>query len=152
MALETTPIRDALSSHAAASGRFERVSGHEPKNAPGNGITAAVWIQERRPIPLRSGLAVSSARVVFWLRVYHPAFTEPPDDIDPAVDRAVDALMLAYSGDFTLGGLIAEVDLLGAYGEPLSSRAGYQTIAQTMYRIVTLVIPCIVNDCWTQAP
>lgn len=149
--LDTTPIRNALGDHAAASGHFDRFARHELKAPPGNGLTGAIWVQEVRPIALRSGLAVTSARVAFWLRIYQNMLMEPQDDIDPKVDAARDALMLAYSGDFTLGGLIAEVDLLGAHGEPLMARAGYQQLGQQMMRVVTINIPCIVNDAYPQA-
>ena len=44
------------------------------------------------------------------------------------------------------------IDLLGAYGQKLSAQAGYITIDSHMYRIMTLTIPCVINDLWTQAP
>jgi hypothetical protein len=50
--------------------------------------------------------------------------TDPEDAIDPELLAAVDALMSAYSGDFQLGGLITQVDLLGAYGKPLGAERG----------------------------
>ena len=64
MSLDTTAIMNAVLSHAAASGYFDRVAGHEPKNAPGNGLSAAVWVDRIGPVPAGSGLAATSALVV----------------------------------------------------------------------------------------
>lgn len=152
MSLAVAPIRDALGDHAASSGHFERFARHEPKNPPSNGISGAIWLQEVRPLSLVSGLAVTSALVTFWLRIYQNMLLDPQDDIDPLVSDACTYLMNAYSGDFTLGGLIKDVDLLGAHGEPLSARAGYVTIGNQMDRVMTLNIPCVVNDVFEQAP
>ena len=89
-----------------ASGLFDRVNLHEPKNAPGGGLTAAVWADTMGPIPAASGLASTSGRVVLKVRTYTNMMSEPQDAIDPAMLRAVDILLTAYSGDFTLGGLV----------------------------------------------
>jgi hypothetical protein len=59
--------------------------------------------------------------------------------------------MAAYSGDFTLGDVVQEVDLLGEVGVPLRAQAGYITINQTMYRCMDITLPLIVNDLWSQS-
>lgn len=145
-------ILDAVVSHAAASGQFERVNGHEPKSAPGNGLTAAVWVQSVGPVPNGSGLQRTSAVLVFNVRVYTPMLMEPQDAIDPALVGAVDALMSAYSGDFELGGNVRCVDLLGMAGIPLSAQAGYLEQDKRIYRVMTITLPVIVNDAWEQVP
>lgn len=151
MALDSTPIRQKLIDHALASGYFERVSGHEPKAAPGTGLTAAVWVQSVSPAPIGSGLRDTTAVVVFRLRIYQNMLSEPQDDIDPRIDKARDVLMVAYSAGFTLGGLVKQVDLLGAHGVPLSAAAGYIPLGNTMQRVMDINIPCVVNDAWPQA-
>ncbi|MFG2269137.1 hypothetical protein ACGFNY_05105 [Streptomyces chartreusis] len=148
MALDITGILDAVVSHAAASGHYERVNGHEPENAPGHGLTCAVW--PNRITALRSsGLNTISTLVVFNVRTMSPMF-DPPDAIDPTMVAAVDSLCGAYSGDFTLGGLLRHVDLLGAYGQPLDVRAGYLQQDGTKYRVMDIALPCIVNDLWEE--
>jgi hypothetical protein len=150
VALNVEGLLAAMESHALTLGYFERVNGHEPNNPPGNGLTAAVWANDMRPV-LSSGLASTSARVTFMVRVYVPAIGQPQDDLDPNVVKAVDALMAAYTGDFELGGLIRSVDLLGSTGEPLSAQAGWLPFPDALYRVVTITVPLIVNDLWTQA-
>src|SRR6185437_10624643 len=61
-------------------------------------------------------------------------------------------LMGAFSGDFDLGGVadVREVDLLGANGTKLSAQAGYVEIDRRMYRIMTINIPIVINDAFSQ--
>lgn len=152
MTLGLLDIRDAALSHAQASGWFERVIGHEPKNAPGAGLTLALWVDSFTPVPRRSGLASTSTRVAMAARLYLPMAHEPQDEIDPTLLSAADQLLADYSGDFTLGGLVAQVDLLGAYGPPLGGRAGYLEHDGTVFRVFELAVPLIINDLWEQAP
>lgn len=151
MPLETEAIIDAVVSHAAASGHFERVNAHEPKNAPGHGLTAAVWVQRIAPLALQSGLAATSALLLINVRVYQNMIAEPQDAIDPNVSAAVDALIRAYSSDFTLDGLVSDVDLLGRHGTPLSAEAGYVPQDNKLFRVMTITVPTIINDVWPQS-
>lgn len=145
-------IVDAIVSHALATGYFVSVNGHEPKSTPTTEMTYAAWLQRIRPIPARSGLNRTSGLVVYNTRIYLGMVTEPQDYIDPRMTKATSALMAAYSGAFTFGGLISNVDLLGAHGFPLESMAGYITLGTTKFRVMTITVPCVVNDLFTQAP
>lgn len=150
MALNSQALVDAIASHALTLGVFDRCQQHEPKSAPGHGLSCAVWAQQIQPVPRVSGLAVTAARVEFCVRLYANMLREPQDGIDPALMGALDLLMAAYSGDFTLGGLVHMVDLLGAYGEPLAARAGYLSQDNRLYRVFDITLPCVVTDCWDQ--
>ncbi len=151
--LDLEAILDRVASHALASGRFASVSTHEPKAAPAatpGAPTAAVWVDSVEPARASSGLATTTIRLGLNVRVYASMLSEPQDAIDPAVVKAVDALLAAYSGDFTLGGVVRAVDLLGSVGTPLSARAGYLTQDSKLYRVMTITVPLIVNDVWEQ--
>lgn len=150
MALDTQAIVDALASHAAQSGLFERINGAEVISSPGHGLTAAVWVDQLGPAPKDSGLSATSARLAMNVRIYTPAMQFPRDAIDPAVVAATDALMAAYSADFQLGGLVNYVDLLGAHGQPLQARAGHADVQGAPYRVMTIVVPLIMSDAWPQ--
>jgi hypothetical protein len=146
-------ILAALESHAAASGHLERVNLYEAINQPGSGITAAIWPQNLAPATGKSGLASTSIRVEFMVRLMTPAVAQPADSIDPAMINAAAALFTAYSGDFTLGGLVREVDLLGGSGTPLSWRAGWLPMKDGgSSRVIDITVPLIVNDQFDQAP
>jgi hypothetical protein len=144
-------IMNAVTSHAAASGHFDRVGSHEPKNAPGKGLSAAVWVDRIEPIPRVSGLATSGALVVLNVRVYTNMLADPPDSIDPNLVAAVDALIGAYSGDFELGGNVRNVDLLGSYSSGLGAQAGYLEQDGKLFRVMTISVPLVINDAWGQA-
>ncbi|NUT23278.1 MAG: hypothetical protein HOV77_29260 [Hamadaea sp.] len=150
MALDIRTILDAVESHALASGYFAAVNGHEPKSPPVSGITCAVWVEQIGPARGGSGLNSTSSRLALFVRLYSSLMQQPADAIDPDLMTALDALMTAYSGDFTLDGLVRQVDLLGTYGDPLGARAGYLAEAGGEYRVMTITLPLIVNDLWDQ--
>ena len=143
---------DAIESHALASGLFDDVNTHEPKSAPGTGITCAIWIQNIGPAVAASGLAATSARIEFSVRLYTSFLAEPVDLIDKNLLDASIALMEDYSGDFGLSIVtgVSHIDLLGAYGTPLQADAGYLNQDGKIYRVVTINLPIIYNDLWTQ--
>lgn len=150
--MDVDGIISALTSMASASGKFDNVQGSEPKNAPGAGVTGAFWFTALDPVQAMSGLASTSIRLVMTLRIYTPSVSEPADAIDPQVISAAGAMFTALSGAFTLGGLVEEIDLLGAYGEPLSGRPGWLPFGDGVkYRTVDILIPIIVTDEYPQA-
>lgn len=146
------PVFDAVQSEAERSNYFDRVMGHEPKKKPGTGLTAALWVQGIDPLPAASGLANTSARVVFILRIYQNMFKENEDEIDPEMMRAASNLMRRFHDDFDfdLPDIVRNVDLLGAFGVALAARAGYLNQDNTEYRIMDITVPVIINDVWPQ--
>lgn len=150
--MDVVAIRRNLIDHALSLGLFRNVSGHEPKSAPVNGLTGALWVNYFGPAQRRSGLAATSGRLEFSFRIGTNMLAEPQDDIDELVLVATAALMNAYSGDFTLGGEAMEIDLLGEVGAPLEARAGYLNQDAKLFRVMVITIPMIVNDVFTQAP
>jgi hypothetical protein len=150
--MDVLGITDAIVSHAMASGRFEQVNGHEPKDAPTTGgLTAAVWVDRVAPQGRASGVDKVSAVLTFNVRIYGSAVAEPLDAIDPDMLAAVDDLCSAYCADFALGGLVRNVDIFGQFGTPLDVRAGYLQQDGAMYRVLTIALPIVVNDLWTKA-
>lgn len=149
MALDLAAIRAAVESHALATGHLERSAGHEPENGPGQGVTAAVWVDDLFHVKRRSGLNVTSTCLLMQIRLQTPV---GGDEVDPLLLAAADALMRAYSGDFELGGEVAAVDLLGmAEGSPgLRGKAGYLQQDDTMYRVFVITLPLLVDNLWNQ--
>ena len=129
---------------------FETVNTHEPLRAPGNGIRAAMWVDSITPQGRASGLAETTGVVTLNGRIYSSAFQQPYDSIDPDMLTATTTLLGAYTGDFDLGGTVMAVDLLGMYGQPMSATAGYITQDGQVFRVMTLVIPVVIDPLWTQ--
>jgi hypothetical protein len=155
--LETGPINDALISHAQRLGIFDSVNGHEPRRAPGHGLTWSLWIQTIRPFAPRSGLAATALALIYNTRLQIPIPGDAPslDAMDPHLSDAAIAVMASLSADFTLDGLLdGNLDLLGQTGVQfgLGAEAGYVEHDGTLYRVMTLTIPIICNDIFEQAP
>lgn len=144
------PIFDAVVSDIQRSGYFDKVNMHEPKRKPGRGLTAAVWVQSMDPIGQISGLASTSGRVVFMVRLYANMLQEPQDAMDPNMIKATSNIIRRYHDDFDFGGMIRNVDLLGAFGIALAAQAGYLEQDDTMFRIMDITVPCLINDIWPQ--
>ncbi len=151
MSLDSNALINGARSIAATLGVFAKINGHEPKNAPGQGLTLSLWLDRIRPVRT-SGLASTSALVVMNARIQTPFLSEPQDDIDPRLANAAGLLIGAYTADFTLGGLVRKIDLLGANGIALEGQAGYIEQDRKEFRVFTLSIPLVVNDCWPQVP
>lgn len=148
--LLTQEVFDALQSICLTTGNFDRVSTHEPKNAPGRGLTCAVWLDKIGPAA--SGLSSTSARVTFKIRLYTSMLMEPADLIDPLLMKAADDVMAALTADFDLGGILRCIDLVGmGQGHPLSLESGYINIDTKVLRVYTINVPCIINDAWAQS-
>ena len=149
--LDVEPIRRVLIDHALASGLFDAVGGHEPKRAPGTGLTAAVWVQTIDTVP-SSGLVSTTARLVLQARIFTGMTREPQDDIDPVMSNAAGRWIGALVGDLTLKGpggstgLIRTIDVRGQHGVPLSAQAGYIEQDGKLFRVYTITVPCLVND------
>jgi hypothetical protein len=122
-------------------------------NAPSTGgLTAAVWTDRVIPVGRASGLDTVTAVLVLNVRVYASEVSQPFDAIDPDMVAAVDDLCTAYCGDFTLGGLVQNVDIFGMYGQALDIRAGYLQQDGVPFRVYTISLPAVVSDLWTEAP
>ena len=141
---------DKAQSHAMALGLFETVHSHEPKSAPGNGLRAALWVQDIRPVGAASGQAATSGVVTLYVRVYSSFLQHPFDEIDPNLLSATTTLLGAYTGDLDLGATVRNIDLLGMYGAAMSAQAGYINQDNKVYRIMTVTLPVVINDLWAQ--
>lgn len=149
---EVNGLFDAIVSDLLALGVFDSVNQHEPKSTPQNGVTASVWIDRFTPVGRASGLSAVSGVVVFNMRIYTSMVSMPFDYIDPNVATAAMTVMDTFSNDYTLGGMVRNVDLLGMYGVPLAWQAGYIEIDRKMFRQVTLSVPLVINDLFTMEP
>jgi hypothetical protein len=77
--------------------------------------------------------------------------SEPRDLIDPNLIVACQDLMEAYTNDFDLGDTVKQIDLLGAsQGHPLFMQSGYIEMDTRVFRVLTITVPVILNDVWTQ--
>lgn len=155
----TQAIIDAVRSHALRTGLFGQETGHDPGNAPGRGLSTAVVVRSLRTYAGGSGLASTAMRLELAVRVYLPVETRRPDEVEPELVAAVDALMAAYMGDFELGGRVKNVDVFGmAGGDGVGAVFNYIEFAGdgrgrgALYRFGEITLPLICNDLYEQTP
>lgn len=150
MALDIDVHLNQLRSHAARLGVFEHVIGHPPLNSPPTGIWVAFEFAGFKPSK-SSGLAATSGLVTFTADIGRNVATEPQDDIEIEITKATSLLIAAYSGDFDLGGNVRCVDLLGQESGGLTADPSYAKHDDgPVFRLVTVTIPLIVNDVFSQ--
>jgi hypothetical protein len=131
-------------------GVFETVNQHEPKSAPQNGFVASVWMDSIMPVGRASGIAATSGVVTLMIRCYSSMLLQPVDNIDPGLMTAVATVLNAFSTGYTFSGTVRDVDLLGMYGRSLSAQAGYISIDNKMFRVMTITVPVVINDMFSQ--
>lgn len=146
--LDIDTLMGHLVSHAQATGHFDSVNTHEPDNAPGNGVFCSIVLDRINFVP--GGLDNTSARIAFAVALMYPANNLPRDDAEPYLIKALDSLLGRLNADFTLGGSVRMIDIGGAYGEELSTIAGYVKIDEQLYRVMEITLPLIVNDVWEE--
>ena len=148
--------QDRIETVARRIGRFDKVQTHEPKSAPGSGLTFACWLQMLRPVAVASGLDVTSMLVVFNASIYINMLSEPQDAIDVDVATVAAELAAEFHGGFTIAddrvpdGVRAELDLLARHGVPMETRAGYVNQDGKLLRVFVLTIPIIAYDVFDQ--
>lgn len=136
----------ALESHAQQVGVFERVNTHAPANAPGNGVSCSIELASWAPYAQGSGLNATTSRFTFTVQVFSSLLQKPLEGVDPQVLTALATLVAAYSGAFTLGGLVRDVDLFG-----MQAQAGYiPDFEGKSFRVISLTVPIVINDTWVQ--
>lgn len=157
--IDASGVLDAVRSHLHASGWFDEIygfepvnpgAGHEPTNIPGSGLTAASWVDRIEPHRAGSGLAATSVQLIVNVRIYRAATTSPRDHIEVEMLDAADDILAAYTGDFTLGGLVRNVNVLGEEGIALRAQAGWLEEDEVLYRVYTLTVPLILSDTYPQ--
>lgn len=146
-------IMAQVTSHAQRLGSTEAVTAYEPEAAPGGrGLTVSVSLAGLAPAKGGSGLTSTTVRLELAVRLWYPDTVRPPERGEIVIATTADALMRAYSGAFTLGDEVMNVDLLARYGTGLEGRAGYATVDGEVYRVFTITLPLIVRDLWAQSP
>lgn len=150
--LNTAAVLSALVSHGQSLGVFDAVYPGEPKAKPTEkGLHLTIfydrWLPSTRP-----GLAVTSVVEVWNLRVGLPMLAQPVGEVERQVLTGMDRMMESLNSDFTLGGLIAGIDIMGMSGIGMSGRAGYLNHDGTLFRVINNEVPLLLDDVWEQTP
>lgn len=148
--LSTQAIIDAVASKAMTTARFDQVNTHEAKNGPGNQMVCDITIMTGRAAALASSLNTVSVILTLSVEVYCSMLQDPQDTIDTQINDSVDDLLALFVGGFTLGGLIRNVDILGAHGDALSWAFGHKDLSRQLVRAAQIILPLVINDAWPE--
>lgn len=141
----------AIKTDATKLGVFRRVIGHEPKSAPGSGVSFAYWLGPVTAARGLGGLNSTGGRVIINGRVYAPFLAKDEDITERDLTHALLELIASYSGGFTVGGTVYAIDLLGMHGVSLETGSvGYIEMDSLHYRAADLTIPVLIDNLWTQ--
>lgn len=146
--IDINALMDTIVSRVMALGVFSVVNKHEAIGNIGTYV-ASLWLNKIDPVRV-SGLAMTSVRIEFTLRIYSNAVTQPTDEIDPQMASATVQVVNTLTTGFTLGNAAREIDLLGQVGTPLSGKAGYLNLSGALYRVMDICIPVLVDDVFQQ--
>jgi hypothetical protein len=137
-------------------GYFDDVAGHEPLDAPGNGMHCYVWAGPVRCVGAES--SVASAAVVASFNVRLQTLAAGPkakgvnlNDIDRRLLHGTGLLFDAFIGHFRLTdhagqALVRRVDIFGAYGQGLTMTPGYLNSDGSIFRVGVINLPLVLND------
>lgn len=147
--LDAAGVLNGIVSVCQKVGSIEQAIAGQGVNPPLTGVGATVWAMPSRPVPRRSGLNAVSILLVFNVRLTLSMQTQPPESIETTLLGAFSDVCNALAGGFTLGGEVEQVDLLGAY-EPLKWDFGYVPYDGVNYRCVTITVPVVLDDMWSE--
>lgn len=133
-------------------GVFQQVLSHEPKSAPQHDKTLAFWWTDIKPSTHFSDFVNTAGVVIFQHRIYIGMLTKPEDQVEADLMNATSKLIGEYSGEFSFGHSVINVDLLGIEGTTLSARTGYVEIDKRLFRTSNITVPVIIDALWTQTP
>lgn len=145
--LQVEEITARCVSFVAGLGVVEDVNGGDIRHMIGGGLKAGIFVSDLTTIQ-SSGLDSVSVRLEQTIRLYERLQVEPSDVLDVETLKAVDAILNAFVENFEIDGIVRQVDVLGAHGQPLRARPGFLTVQEQECRIADVIVPLICDDVW----
>ena len=147
MAFDIKNTLHAVETYVQNLGLFSTVQIGEPKQAVGQGLHAAIYMQSVSIIMIYVGGETRESHIV-QLRVYKDMLaenTDPQNNLESELASVVSKLMENLLGDTDLESSIMSIDAGGMDGGSMTATYGYLTLGGVMYRVVNINIPLIVN-------
>lgn len=117
----------------------------EPKSPPaGNGLSFAVMLGPSRVAELTMSGTIEQHLVT--LRVYRNMLAEPVKDAEMQVAVGAQKILLLLYKALSLDGEVRSLDVGGIYGQSVGIRPGYITIDSTIFRVMDVALPLIVDN------
>ena len=147
MAFNIGDTLQAMRTYVQDLGLFQTVQIGEPKQPPGQGLHAAIFMESVGISLIYAGGETRESHVV-TLRVYKDMLaeqTDPLNNLEIEMASVVSTLMSNLLGDTDLESTVMSIDAAGMDGTSMAGSFGYIEISGVMYRIVDIAVPGIVN-------
>ena len=148
MAFNVKRTLEAMLSHIAEGGYVRSSQIGEPKAPPAAILSAALFMADSAVVAttLQDTIEVHTVTIRLHKKV---EFTEPGDAAEFELANVSAEIASSFMGDFDLDGTIRNVDVAGQYGQGLTSTWGYLDIGSTVFRVVDILVPMIVDGSTT---
>ena len=148
MAFDIRRTLEALHSHVASGGFVRSVQMGEPKNPPEAELSVAVFMADSRVVEttLVDTIEVHIAMVRLYKKL---EFTEPGESAEFELANVSAEVASSFMGEFDLDGTIRNIDVAGQYGQGLTSTWGHIEVGSTVFRVVDILVPMIVDGSTT---
>lgn len=152
MVFNVAATLDVIHGHVAASGRFSSHGIGEPISPPdGDLLHGAVFMRGAGITKIYGDGGTQEVQVVM-VRIYRNVLKQPQADGETELAIVAQEIAQDLIQDFSLGANVREIDIAsGQGGEPMTLEWGHVTIDQTIYRVVDIAVPIVVDDSATAA-
>lgn len=137
------PTLDFVMNLLSTTGTLKWVSIGMPK-APPDGLGLAIEILDLSDPEVTLDSTIEVYNLLF--RFFRVAYVEPLSAIEIGLQHAVAEVKGLLAGHFTAGGRVRAIGWAGEEGARMTARWGHLEVSGTVYRVVDLTVPLIVDD------
>ena len=153
MAFDIGNTLHAMETYVQKLGLFQTVQIGEPKQPLGQGLHAAIYMRSVGINMVYAGGDPRESHLV-TLRIYKDMLAENSDpqlNLESEMAVVLSKLMGELLGDTDLESTIMSIDAAGMDGAAVSADFGYTDVGGSMYRVIDVAVPLIVNGSSTLA-
>jgi hypothetical protein len=153
MAFDIASTLHAMETYVQKLGLFQTVQIGEPKQSLSQGLHAAIYMQSVGINLVYAGGDTRENHVV-TLRVYQDMLAERSDpqlNLESDMASVLSKVMEGMLGDTDLESTVMSIDAAGIDGASMSANFGYTDVGGSMYRVIDVTVPLIVNGSATLA-
>lgn len=142
MAFDITTTINLVVSFLQKRGEYSFVQIGEPKSPPRGDLAAAVFVSDASVVGVTLQTTIEIHELT--IRLYRNMMEEPEEDNELRISQAVTGIVSDLLGDYDLGASVRNI-AVGEYGRTISATYGYLDVGGTMYRMVDISVPLVVD-------
>jgi len=142
MAFDITSTINVVVSFLQKRGEYSLVQIGEPKSPPRGDLAAAVFVSDASVVGVTLQTTIEIHELT--IRLYRNMMEEPEEDNELRISQAVTGIVSDLLGDYDLGASVRNI-AVGEYGRTVSATYGYLDVGGTMYRMVDISVPLVVD-------